>query len=83
MTSKTSAKVAKLATEQASVKGLALIGIFGSDSAPGALIRERNGTISRVGVGDRAGGAVVSAISDKAIVLTRGGRNSVLKLPEK
>lgn len=81
MSPRNSTSVGQIATQRAPVSGLALLGIFGSNRAPGALIRERNGRVRRVGIGDRAGGAVVSAIGDRAIVLTRGGRNSVLKLP--
>ncbi len=36
-------KVSDLATEKADLSSTALIGIFGSDSTPGALIREGGG----------------------------------------
>ncbi|MFD2738634.1 type II secretion system protein N [Sulfitobacter aestuarii] len=77
----TPANIARLATSKAPLGSVTLIGIFGSTSAPGALIRTRSGRISRVSLGDRIGGAVVAAIADDTLVLSRRGRNEVLKLP--
>lgn len=74
-------KVAKLATEKASLSRTALIGIFGSDANPSALIRSDGGDIAKVKVGDTFQGSVVSAISNDSLVLARRGKAKVLTLP--
>jgi hypothetical protein len=75
-------QVAELATEQARLKGTAVIGIFGSDAAPGALIREANGRVTRVEVGDRTPAGTVTAIGKDRVHLKSGGKARVLKLPK-
>ncbi|MFT6674685.1 MAG: Tfp pilus assembly protein PilP [Sulfitobacter sp.] len=75
-------KVADLATEQVRLERTALIGIFGSTAAPGALLRGHNGKIERVTIGDRFGGGTVAAISEDSLILTKRGKNTVLKLPK-
>ncbi|SDF39241.1 pilus assembly protein PilZ [Sulfitobacter delicatus] len=75
-------KVTDLATEKADLSRTALIGIFGSEATPGALIREGGGKISRVKVGDQVAGGVVAAIGEGALVLSSRRGNKVLRLPK-
>ena len=75
-------KVSDLATEKADLSSTALIGIFGSDATPGALIREGGGKISRVEVGDQVAGGVVAAIGKGTLVLSSRRGNKVLRLPQ-
>ncbi|OAN78170.1 pilus assembly protein PilZ [Sulfitobacter sp. EhC04] len=77
----TPAKVAEIATTEARLARTALIGIFGSAAAPGALVRTPNGKIARVGVGDKVAGGTVAAIGDDQLVLNMGSRTKSLKLP--
>lgn len=74
-------KVTDLATEKADLPRTALIGIFGSEATPGALIREGS-RISRVRVGDQVAGGVVAAIGEGALVLSSRRGNKVLRLPQ-
>lgn len=78
----TPSHVAKLANETARLPALALIGVFGSTEAPVALIRERNGTIQRVTVGDAVAGKTVAAIDDDRVILSSGGQTKTLSLPK-
>ncbi len=73
--------VAKIATEKASLDRVALIGVFGSEANPSALIREKNGDIARVTVGDTFNGGVVAAIGPDSLMLSRNGKTKVMKLP--
>ncbi|WP_269142424.1 pilus assembly protein PilP [Sulfitobacter mediterraneus] len=87
MTSQTSQgqtppQVAKLATEQVRLDSIAVIGIFGSNAAPGALIRTHRGKIERVAVGDKVAGGVVAAISENAVILNKRGKTTQMKLPQ-
>ncbi|MEW9922107.1 pilus assembly protein PilZ [Marimonas sp. MJW-29] len=75
----TPAHVAEKATQSARLPALALIGIFGSENALNALIREKNGTIQRVAVGDRISGQTIAAIGEDRVVL---GNGNTLKLPQ-
>ena len=77
----TPANVAKIATETANLNPIAVIGIFGSATSLSALIREHNGDIARVTVGDSFNGSVVQAIDEDSVVLSRGGKTKVMKLP--
>lgn len=74
-------KVEDLATTEARLPRLALLGVVGSESAPAALIRERDGDIAKVTPGDRVAGRDVTAIGNDHVVLTRGGTSKVLRLP--
>ncbi len=74
--------VADIATTQTKLDRTALIGIFGSANAPGALIRLPNGKIARVTVGTTVEGSEVRAIDDSRIMLSRSGRDTVLSLPK-
>ncbi|MBQ0803459.1 MULTISPECIES: pilus assembly protein PilZ [unclassified Sulfitobacter] len=78
----TPAKVIDLATEQVALPAVTLIGIFGSLEDPGALVRDRNGRIRRVKLGDAIAGGTVAAISDNAIVIGIGSKAKVLQLPK-
>ena len=78
----TPAHVADHATEQARLDRTALIGVFGSASAPGALVRTSNGDIERVTVGDTVAGGTVTAIDERQVLLTTGNRTRALKLPK-
>ena len=77
----TNARVAQYATKQAKLDSTTLIGIFGSSNRPGALVRESNGRVTRVAVGDRIDGATVSAIGETRLVLSRRRTTKVLELP--
>tara|TARA_R110002110_G_scaffold23490_2_gene89421 strand:+ start:1594 stop:1860 length:267 start_codon:yes stop_codon:yes gene_type:complete len=74
--------VADLATEHTRLDRTALIGIFGSEAAPGALVRTPDGNIARVGIGDRIAGGTVAAIGQDQVVLAMGNRTKALKLPK-
>ena len=78
----TPAEVAKHATEEAKLERTALIGIFGEESAPQALIRQRSGQILKVATGDKVGNQEVAAIGEDHLVLKRGGNTKVLRLPQ-
>ena len=78
----TPAKVIALATQQVPLPAVALIGVFGSLEDPGALVRQRNGRIKRVKLGDAIAGGTVAAISDTAIVIGIGSKAKVLQLPK-
>lgn len=75
-------EVARHATQQARLDRLALIGIFGSETAPGALIRLADGTFQRVVPGDAVAGQTVAAIGEDSVMLARGTRTRALRLPE-
>ncbi len=75
-------QVAELATEQVNLPRVALIGIFGSEADPRALIRRPNGKIDRVAVGDTAAGGIVTAIGADKVVITQRGDTKVLQLPQ-
>lgn len=77
----TPAHVAEMANETARLDRLALIGVFGSETARAALIRARDGQIQRVAVGDIVAGKTVSAIDQDRVILTRGSQSSTLELP--
>lgn len=74
--------VAEIATTQTKLDRTTLIGTFGSASAPGAIIRLRNGETARVMVGDTLDGQTVRAIDDSRVMLSRAGRQTVLSLPQ-
>ncbi|MGB3244967.1 MAG: pilus assembly protein PilZ [Sulfitobacter sp.] len=74
-------KVKDLATQAVTLPRVALIGIFGSEAASGALIRSPNGKIERVKVGDRAAGGIVAAIGKSKVIIATRGATKVLELP--
>ena len=67
-------KTLNLATQQASLPKLALIGTFGSLTDPGALIRDGRGRIHRVTLNDKISDGIVAAIGDDSVVLAQRGR---------
>lgn len=73
--------VAQLATERVHLERVALLGIFGTQSAPAALVREADGGTTRVHVGDRVAGGTVTAIGEDRVVLSRATGQKVLRLP--
>jgi hypothetical protein len=73
--------VEKLATQEVKLDRTALIGIFGTASAPKALIRLPRGQTRTVTVGDRIAGATVGAIGEDRLVLVRGSRQEVMQMP--
>ncbi|MEM6303588.1 MAG: pilus assembly protein PilZ [Pseudomonadota bacterium] len=77
----TSPETEKHATEEVTLPRIAVIGIFGSEAAPRALIRSPNGKITRVEVGDKAAGGIVTAIGADSVVIARRGGATVLALP--
>ncbi len=79
---KTPPQVEKHATQEVELPRIALIGVFGSQSAPGALIRSPNGKISRVSVGDKAAGGIVAAIGQDKVVIAKRDGSDVLALPQ-
>ncbi len=74
--------VADLATETVSLSKLALIGIFGSEAAPAALIRDARGTIHRVTPGDAVENQTVAAIGTDRVILSKGSRTRTLTFPQ-
>lgn len=58
-----------------------LIGISGASSNRAALIRQSNGRIARVKVGDRVDGGTVAAITENAVHYQKGGRMLALEMP--
>ncbi len=79
----TSASVAKQATVKNAVNlsKLTLIGIYGSDGRRYALVRQPNGRLVKVKVGDRLDGGKVAAISTSELTYQKGGRALTLELP--
>ncbi|MCR8826502.1 hypothetical protein [Pseudosulfitobacter koreensis] len=59
-----------------------LLGIFGADSAPRAMIRYPDGRIDTVGTGDTSRLGRVVAIDDDALHIARNGGTDVLRLPQ-
>ena len=78
----TPAKVVNLATQQATLPKLTLLGTFGSLTDPGALIRDNRGAIHRVRLNDTIPDGVVAAIGDDSLVLAGKTRTITLKLPQ-
>lgn len=77
----TPSQVADLANQKVKLPRLALIGIFGSQTAPAALIRDATGVIQRVTPGDTVAGRQVEAIGEDRVILSRGTRIDTLTLP--
>lgn len=74
-------KVEKHATQEVKLARTALIGLFGSSEAPKALIRLPQGQIQKVGIGDTIAGGVVEAIDSDQLVLSRQGKQQVMRMP--
>ena len=80
----TSASVAKTATEKdaLNLSKIALIGVFGTESARYAYVRLGNGTLKKVKVGDSLDGGQVVAISATDLRYQKNGKLIVLALPK-
>lgn len=78
----TSDHVAKLATTQAQLNNLALLGTFGSDAAPAALVRLATGRVKRIERGDTLSGRRVMAIDAGRVLLSGATGEQVLRLPK-
>ncbi|MEM9428849.1 MAG: hypothetical protein AAGA32_05060 [Pseudomonadota bacterium] len=78
-----SASVARAATisDALPMRELALIGVFGTQTARHALVRLPGGRLVKVYSGDTVRGYQVTAISPDAIRLRRSGRDSLLVIP--
>ncbi|WP_306733628.1 amidophosphoribosyltransferase [Marimonas arenosa] len=76
-------QAARLATVTArfDTDGLILLGTFGSESRPGAILRLPDGDTRRVTTGDTVGDMTVQAISDGKVVIETSGRVSTLVSP--
>lgn len=83
-TSSTPKSVAALATEKARISknSLSLIGIFGTSSARRALLRLPTGRYIKVKQGDDVSGWKVSAIGESSVMIKKGSRDEVLRMPE-
>lgn len=81
--SDSAANVGALATSRGTLpRGrTVLIGTFGSEDSPGALLRGPSGRVQRVELGDDALGGKVTAIGNGAIAIASGSRTKVLHLP--
>ena len=76
-------KAAEIATTQArlNLRKTILLGTFGSESAPGALLRLPSGDVIRVTRGDPVAGGEIAAIDADKVVIAHGGRTTVLTAP--
>jgi hypothetical protein len=84
MSDPTPETVARLATQAADLprRGLALLGTFGTEAAPRALVRLGRRDRVTVSPGAPLDGGRVEAIGIGELVLVRGGVAEVLRLPE-
>ena len=79
-----SPQTTQLATQKNAVRlsQPVLLGVFGSNAAPRAMIRYPNGRIDTVKLGDKTRLGQVVAIDDDALHIARNGRAKVLRLPQ-
>ena len=79
----TSASVARAATIKNALPfgRMALIGVFGSSRNRHAIVRLRSGNFVKVGNGESIEGYQITGMSDNAIRLRRGGRETLLVIP--
>lgn len=61
--------------------GTVLIGIYGDQNAPEALVRTGSGRIRRIQIGSKVAAARVVAIDANGLVLERGGKTQRLAIP--
>ncbi len=75
--------VAETATSSANlpISGPILLGVFGNEQAPEALVRLPGGRLDTVSLGDRVSGREVVAIDETRIALARNGKATWLELP--
>ncbi|MFW2587513.1 amidophosphoribosyltransferase [Sagittula sp. SSi028] len=79
----TPAQVAKTATTQsnATLDGLILLGTFGSNAAPRAMVRTSKGETVTLKIGDRIGRNPIVAIEDGRLAYAKGGAMQWLRQP--
>ena len=79
----TNATTAKAATERSDgpLSGLILLGTFGSEDDPSAMLRLPGGQVETVSRGDRVNGSAVKGIEPGVVLLSRGGTLRRLTLP--
>lgn len=80
---KTPNNVAQTATQENALPhgGTVVLGVFGSASAPEALVRTSGGQIRRIKTGSRLAASQVVAIDERGLVLQRGSRTQRLEIP--
>lgn len=83
-TTPTPAGVAQVATQRTrtNLGQIVLLGIFGTQAAPQALLRLPNGRVARVSPGDRVGHDTVYAIDAARIALGQNGRARWVGMPD-
>ncbi|NBZ87796.1 hypothetical protein [Stagnihabitans tardus] len=79
----TNASVAKQATtkDALNTNKLALLAVFGTPSNRFAMVRQPNGAVKKVRVGDRLDGGSIAAITANSVQYQKGGRMVTLALP--
>ena len=79
----TNASVAKQATTRHALNGskVALLAVFGSSSTRFAMVRQANGAVKKVQVGDNVDGGRIGAITDNSVQYSKGGRIMTLSMP--
>lgn len=79
----TSASVAKQATVKNAVNlsELTLIGIYGTENSRYALVRQPNGRMVKVKVGDKLDGGKVVALATSVLTYQKSGRTVTLEMP--
>ncbi|SNR58338.1 pilus assembly protein PilP [Puniceibacterium sediminis] len=82
-TTQTPTSVARSATHRTEINlnRLVLLGTFGTQAAPQALLRLPDGRVARVSLGDRLGQDTVYAIDAARIALGQNGRAQWLEMP--
>jgi Tfp pilus assembly protein PilP len=71
-----------MATRRVQLDRVALLGILSSATRSAALVRQSDGRIARVTVGDEVAGGIVAAIGQDRLILAKRGGDEVLRLPE-
>jgi hypothetical protein len=81
--SKTSARVAQTATQNAALPqhGLSLLGLFGAKDNLQAMVRLPNGRIKTVSAGARVSFSRVLGIDANGIVLEKSGHTQRIEMP--
>lgn len=74
-------KVETLATQAVKLDRTALIGIFGAEQNPRALIRLPMGQTQTVAVGDQLNGGTVTAIGADQLVLSHSSGLKIMHMP--
>ena len=82
-TAPTRSSVAQAATVEDVLKlrKINLIGIFGSKTAPSALVRLTNGRVLKVSLGELLDGGRVTAIGRSSLTYNRSGKSITLNMP--